>query len=189
MELPTYKIPSLKHVLTNLWIRSKLFLKRAGTYILFISMALWFLATYPSPPKDWEGSAITYSYAGRMGKAIEPLIEPLGFDWRIATGLVPGFAAREVMVGALGTTFAIENADDESVGMKSLQEKLLTTWGIPTGLALLVWYIFSPQCLATFAVIRRETNSWKWPLISFTYMLALAYIFAFITFKTTSLFL
>jgi len=186
MDLPTYKLPNPRYVAFNLWQRAKAFLKRAGTVILFISIGLWFLSSYPKPPEGATDAAINYSIAGRVGNAIEPLVRPLGFDWRIATGLIPGFAAREVMVGALGTVFAVENAEDE--GLTQLQDRIKATWGVPTGLALLVWYIFSPQCLATFAVARRETNSRKWTAVMFGYMLALAYVAAFITYQVSRLF-
>jgi ferrous iron transport protein B len=185
MDLPTYKLPEFRYVAFNVWLRAKAFLKRAGTLILGISMALWVLSTYPKPPPDADLPAIQYSLAGRMGTFIEPLVRPIGFDWRIATGLVPGFAAREVMVGALGTVFAIEDAEEE--GMVTLQEKLATAWGLPTGLALLAWYVFAPQCLATFAVLRRESNSRKWTLLTFVYMLVLAWVAAWVVFRLAQL--
>lgn len=190
MELPSYKLPNARYIWNGLLQRSKIFLKKAGTMILGVSVVLWFLASFPKPPESYTEPAITYSLAGRIGAAIEPLVRPLGFDWRIATGLVPGFAAREVMVGALGTVFAVENVDDDSgMGLSQLQKKIEETWGIVTGLSLLVWYIFAPQCLATFAVARRETGSWKWTSIMFFYMLALAYIGAFLTFRISNWFL
>jgi ferrous iron transport protein B len=185
MDLPTYKLPGIRYVAFNVWLRAKAFLKRAGTLILGISMALWVLSTYPKPPPDADLPAIQYSLAGRMGTFIEPLVRPIGFDWRIATGLVPGFAAREVMVGALGTVFAVEDAEEE--GMVTLQEKLATAWGLPTGLALLAWYVFAPQCLATFAVLRRESNSRKWTLLTFVYMLVLAWVAAWVAFRLAQL--
>lgn len=185
LELPTYKLPSWKNIIRSLLQRGKIFLKKAGTVIMGVSIGLWFLSTFPKPPNNWQEPAINYSFAGRIGKTVEPVFKPLGFDWRISTGLIPGFAAREVMVGALGTVFAIENADEES---EPLRVKLAATWGIPTGLALLVWYVYSPQCLATMAVAKKETNSWKWPAIMFAYMISLAYLGAFLTFKISSLF-
>jgi ferrous iron transport protein B len=184
MDLPTYKMPRLKYIAINLWQRAKAFLYKAGTMIMFISMALWFLSTYPAPPENATEPAINYSIAGRVGHAIEPLVRPIGFDWRISTGLIPGFAAREVMVGALGTVFAVEDAEEE--GMTTLQERVSSAWGLPTGLALLAWYIFAPQCLATFAVARRETNSRKWTTVMFLYMLGLAYAAAFVTYNIVS---
>jgi len=181
LDLPTYKLPQARYLLINLWQRAKAFLKRAGTLILGISMTLWVLATYPKPPEGAEEPAINYSLAGRIGHAIEPLVRPIGFDWRISTGLIPGFAAREVMVGALGTVFAVEDAEES--GASLLQGQIKAAWGLPTGLSLLAWYVFAPQCLATFAVARRETNSRKWTLVMFTYMLVLAYLAAFATYR------
>ena len=185
IELPTYKWPDPRNLALNLWQRVKIFLNRAGKLILLISMALWVLSTYPEAPDDWPEPDITYSLAGRIGKTMEPVLQPIGFDWRIATGLIPGFAAREVMVGAMGTVFAVEDAEDEEGGMLTLQEKMRRAFPLATGLALLAWYIFSPQCLATFAVMKRETNGWKWPLVGFCYMLALAWGAAFIVYRTT----
>lgn len=186
MDLPTYKWPDLRNLLLTLWQRAKVFLNRAGKLILVISIIIWALATFPKAPEDWQEPAINYSYAGRIGQTIAPILEPIGFDWRIATGLIPGFAAREVMVGAMGTVFAVEGAEDSDEGMTSLQDKVRSAYSLATGLALLVWYIFSPQCLATFAVMRRETNSWKWPLVGFSYMLLLAYLAAYVCFHVTS---
>jgi ferrous iron transport protein B len=183
MELPTYKWPSPRYVVLALIQRGKAFLKKAGTIIMGVSVGLWVLSTFPKAPADYDQPAINYSIAGRIGHFIEPAVAPLGFDWRIATGLIPGFAAREVMVGALGTVFAVENADDEGEGTANLQSKIKGVWPMATGLSLLAWYIFAPQCLATIAVARRETNSWKWAFIMFAYLMVLAYVSAFFTFQ------
>jgi ferrous iron transport protein B len=180
MELPTYKWPHWRNLGMNLWTRVKAFLRRAGTIILAVSMGLWFLSSYPKAPVDAVEPEINYSFAGMIGHALEPVVRPLGFDWRIATGLIPGFAAREVMVGALGTVFAVENADDEAEGTMALQAKVREVWPISTGLALLAWYVFAPQCLATIAVVRRETNSRKWAMVLFAYALTLAYLAALV---------
>ena len=188
LDLPTYKWPDYRNLLLNLKGRTKLFLKRAGKLILVISIGLWVLSTFPRAPEDWPEPAITYSIAGRFGKAVEPLVKPIGFDWRIATGLVPGFAAREVMVSAMGTVFAIEHAGEEEDADKALQAQMAKTFTLATGISLLVWYIFSPQCLSTFAVMRRETNSWKWPVVGFSYMLLLAYLAAFASYQICQLF-
>ncbi|MCB0405266.1 MAG: ferrous iron transporter B, partial [Bdellovibrionales bacterium] len=182
MELPTYKRPSLRNIGFGLWERTKIFLRRAGRYILLTSMILWGLASFPKAPEEATEPAIQYSFAGKIGSAIEPLLRPMGFDWRIATGLIPGFAAREVMVSSLATVFAVES-DDESEVEHSLVEKLHSAWPLPTALALLVWYVFSPQCLATFAVTKRETNSWLWTGANFLTLLLLAYVFATLTYQ------
>lgn len=190
MELPTYKLPSLRGVALGLLERSKIFLRRAGTVILSLSILLWFLSSYPSPPSTAlspaQGGvpAIHYSYAGKIGHAVEPLLKPLGFDWRVGIALIPGFAAREVMVSALGTVYALEG--DEAQVEKALGERLAATWSLATALSLIVWYIFAPQCLSTLAVVRRETNSWKWPLLMLGYMTCLAYAASFTTFHVVS---
>ena len=186
IDLPTYKVPQTRYIVINLWLRAKAFVKKAGTIILLISMALWFLSSYPTPPEGATGPAINYSIAGRIGHAIEPLVRPIGFDWRIATGLIPGFAAREVMVSALGTVFAVEDA--KASGLQLLQQQLRSAWSVPTGLSLLAWYVFAPQCMATLAVTRRETNSRKWTAFMFLYMLALAYLAAFVTYRVAMVF-
>lgn len=188
MELPAYKIPNMRHLFLNLWHRTKNFIKKAGGFIMWVSITLWFLSTFPQPPQDWDQPAINYSIAGRVGHFIEPVFEPLGFDWRISTGLIPGFAAREVMVSALATVFALDDTLGEEQQTKTLTEKLQSTWSLGTGLALLVWYIFAPQCLATFVVAKKETGGWKWPIFMFTYMFALAYIGAFITYQVVQMF-
>jgi ferrous iron transport protein B len=184
MELPTYKWPSFKNVAYGLWERAELFLKRAGTVILTISVLLWFMASYPKPPQgavvDETHSAVTYSYAGHLGKMIEPMLRPLGFDWKISVALIPGFAARETMISALGTVYAIDGKGDQV--SEALGPKIAKDWSLPTALSLLVWYILSCQCVSTLAVTRRETNSLKWPVFMFVYMTVLAYSASFITF-------
>lgn len=186
MELPTYKVPSVRGVVLGLLERAKIFLRRAGTVILSLSVLVWFLSSYPAPPAtapspvDGGVPAIHYSYAGKLGHAVEPLLKPLGFDWRVGIALIPGFAAREVMVSALGTVYALEG--DEAQVEKALGERLAVSWSLATALSLIVWYIFAPQCLSTLAVVRRETNTWKWPLFLLGYMTALAYVASFATF-------
>jgi ferrous iron transport protein B len=186
LELPAYRWPHWRYVGTTMWLRVVSFLKRAGSIILAISVAIWLLSTYPKPPKDATEPAIYYSAAAKIGHLLEPVVRPIGFDWRIATGLVPGFAAREVMVSALATVFAVEQSDDEEQTAKTLGEKLTAVWTPATGFALIAWYIFAPQCMATIATVRRETGGWKWSLIMMGYMFALAWLAAFITFKVFS---
>ena len=137
---------------------------------------------------DSAVSQVRQSYAGQIGSAIQPVLAPLGFDWRIATGLIPGFAAREVMVGALGTVFAVEANSEEELE-QSLSTRLSSAWTLPTALSLLIWYVFSPQCLATFAVVRRETASWKWTAIMFMTLLLMAYLAALVTYQISSVLL
>ncbi len=181
MELPTYKIPSVANVLLGVLERGKIFLRRAGTIILSLMIVIWFLATFPSAPQGASEPAIYYSFAGMLGHFLEPVLAPVGFNWQIAIALIPGMAAREVAVAALGTVYALSGGDNAVV--TALTTTLSQDWTLPTALALLAWYVFAPQCAATLAVTKRETNSWRWPVFMFTYMLALAYAAAFITYR------
>ena len=181
MELPTYKVPSILGVFVGLVERAKLFLRRAGTVILTLMVMLWFLSSYPQAPAGATQPAIEYSYAGRLGHVIEPLLKPIGFNWRISIALIPGFAAREVMVGALATVYAVEQKEEG--GTEALGAILAKDWSIATALSLLAWYVISMQCASTLAVTRRETNSWKWPVVMLVYMTALAYLASFLTYR------
>jgi ferrous iron transport protein B len=178
MELPTYKWPSSRGVALGLVERCRLFMQRAGTVILTLSVLIWFLASYPKAPVGASAPAIAYSFAGRIGHAIEPLVRPVGFNWRIAVALIPGFAAREVMIGALGTVYAVEGHGAGS----GLAAALARDWSLATALSLIVWYVLACQCLSTLAVTRRETNSWRWPAVMLGYMTALAYVASFVTY-------
>lgn len=181
MELPAYKIPDLKSVLFNLWLRAKIFLRRAGKIILPLMIVVWALATFPYPPEGATGPAIDYSFAGMIGKALAPVFAPIGFSWQMVVALVPGMAAREVAVAVLGTVYAVAGAE-ENVG--ALASVLSADWSLATGLAFLAWYVFAPQCLPTIGVVRRETGSMKWTLIMVGYMFALAYLAALIVYHT-----
>jgi len=172
LELPDYKMPRLKSIAIGVYTRAKMFLQRAGTTIFSMMVLIWFLASFPTPPAGAEGPAINYSLAAMIGKALEPLLAPLGFNWQIAVALIPGMAAREVAVAALGTVYAIEGGKEAA---EQIGQVLATKWSLATALSLLAWYIFAPQCASTLAVIRRETGSWKWMAVTFGYMLALAY--------------
>ena len=154
-------------------------LKRAGTTIFSMMVLIWFLASFPRPPAGATDPAINYSLAAMIGHALEPVLSPVGFNWQINVALIPGMAAREVAVTALGTVYAIEGGKEAAA---QIGEALAGKWSLATALAVLVWYIFAPQCASTLAVIRRETGSWKWMAVTFAYMLALAYIASFITF-------
>lgn len=185
MELPSYKLPSIKNIALGLYERAKIFIKNAGTIIMALSILLWFLSSYPKAPQNYTEPAINYSFAGRMGHAIEPVLRPLGFDWRIATSLIPSFAAREVMVSALATVYAVGDTDAPEDKLSVILRK---NWSLATGLSLIVWYIFAPQCLATFAVIRRESQSLKWTLILFFMNLTLAYVASFLIYTVVHYF-
>jgi ferrous iron transport protein B len=181
LELPDYKRPVLKNLALGLLQRGQIFLHRAGTTIFAMMVVIWFLCSVPPAPADATLPAINYSLAARIGQAMEPVLRPVGFNWQIDVALVPGMAAREVAVAALGTVYAIEGAGDKS---DELGRTLTARWSLATALALLAWYVFAPQCAATLGVVRRETNSWKWTLFLFSYMLALAYLAAFVTYQT-----
>lgn len=181
MELPSYKWPSPANVLLGLWDRVRIFIRRIGTVILSLMVILWFLSTFPAPPAGATEPAIYYSFAGMIGRSLEPLLAPVGFNWQIAIALVPGLAAREIAVAALGTVYSL-SGNEEAVA-ESLAVALSQSWSLATALALLAWYIFAPQCLATLAAVRRETNSWRWAAFMFVYLMVLAYAAAFITYR------
>jgi ferrous iron transport protein B len=181
LELPAYKLPSLRSVLIGLYTRAKMFLQRAGTTIFSMMVLIWFLASFPRPPEGADGPAINYSLAAMLGDALQPLLAPVGFNWQISVALIPGMAAREVAVAALGTVYAIEGGKEAA---EQIGQALASKWSLATALALLAWYIFAPQCASTLAVIRRETGSWRWMAVTFAYMLVLAYVAAFITYHT-----
>ncbi len=180
MELPAYKAPDVKSVLFNLWLRARIFLERAGRIILPLMVVVWALATFPYPPEGATGPAIEYSFAGMIGRALEPLFQPIGFDWHMVIALIPGMAAREAAVAALGTFYAVADAES-ATGV--LATTLAAQWSLATGLAFLAWYIFAPQCVATLGVVRRETNSAKWMWVMIVYMFTLAYLAAFATYR------
>ncbi len=174
LELPTYKLPNLQDFVLDLWVRVAAFLRRAGTIILATSIALWFLTSYPS-----GAGSLRESYAGQIGWVLQKLLAPIGFNLEIAIALVPGMAAREVAVGALGTVYAVQGGEENVVGLAAT---LQSAWSLPTALAFLAWYVFAPQCLATLATARRETNSWGWTGFMAGYLIALAYVAAGITY-------
>lgn len=235
MELPPYKRPLLRVVLRHMWDRSKIFLRRAGTVILGISIVLWFLATYPrsgqleeqfetrraaitntfsavslptatgsdagrlaeledqltAVDKEEAGEKLRHSFAGRLGRLIEPVIAPLGFDWKIGIGIVASFAAREVFVSTMSTVYNVGDFDDSEAGLTTLADTLKSQVrpdGAPvyttlTGITLMIFYVFALQCVSTVAVVRRETNSWKWPMFQWLYMGVLAWVFAFVAYQ------
>jgi len=180
MELPTYKAPDLKSVGFNLWLRARIFMERAARIILPLMVLVWFLSTFPYPPEGATQPAIDYSFAGMIGHALEPIFAPIGFNWQMVIALVPGMAAREVAVAALGTVYAI--ADAESAG-GLLGATLAAQWSLATGLSFLAWYVFAPQCVATLGVVKRELNSWKWMWVMVVYMFALAYVASLVTYR------
>ena len=181
MELPAYRLPNLRNLLLGLQERAWIFVRRVGTIILAMTIVLWFLSSYPAPPPGANAQDIEYSLAGMLGRGLEQLFAPIGFNWQISIALVPGMAAREVVVGALGTVYALSGSE-EGVSAQ-LQTLLAGQWSLATGLSLLVWFVFAPQCLSTLAMVRRETHGWRHVWIMVIYMFALAYVASFITYR------
>jgi ferrous iron transport protein B len=181
MELPDYHWPSLRNLAIGLWQRVLIFLRRVGGIILALTVLLWFLASFPAAPADFAGAPIEYSFAGRLGHFLLPLFEPIGFNWQIAVALVPGMAAREVAVSALGTVYALSATADDTA--QALVPLIVAGWSLPTALSLLAWYVFAPQCLSTLATVRRETGGWSAPLLMAGYLFALAYAASFVTYR------
>jgi ferrous iron transport protein B len=185
MELPAYRWPNPRNLALGLHERAVIFLKRVGGIILALMVLLWFLSTFPGPPANATGPAIQYSFAGQLGRGLEHIFAPIGFNWQIAIALVPGMAAREVAVGALGTVYALSATGDDVA--QQLGSLIGQSWSLATALSLLVWYVFAPQCISTLVTVRRETNSWRYPLIMAGYLFALAYAASWLTYRATLL--
>jgi len=181
MELPAYRLPNLRQLALGLLERATVFIKRVGGIILSLMIVLWFISSVPSPPPGASGPAIQYSMAGLLGHALQPVFDPIGFNWQICIALIPGLAAREVAVGALGTVYALSAAGDSVA--EQLSPMLAASWPLSTALSLLAWYVFAPQCISTLAAVRRETNTWRYPLMMAGYLFALAYAAAFLTYR------
>jgi len=179
MELPSYRLPKPRDVAIGLWERGMVFLKRLTGVILALTVLMWFISTFPSPPAGASGPAIEYSIAGYMGRALQHIFAPLGFNWQISLSLIPAFAARETAVAALATVYAVGG----DAGAGGLSHALAANFPLASALSLLVWFAFAPQCMSTLAVIRRETASWRNVAISFGYMFALAYAASFVTYQ------
>ena len=188
MELPSYRFPNMKSIGIGLLDRAKIFLKRVGGIIFALSILLWFLCSFPQAPEHAALPAIDYSFAGRIGHFMQPLFAPIGFNWQICIALIPGMAAREVMVASLGTVYALSASNDDAIaqGLTHLISAPGSGWSIATGLSLLVWYIYAPHCLSTLATVRRETGSWKMVAWMTGYLFALAYFSAFLTYQIAS---
>jgi ferrous iron transport protein B len=180
MELPTWRWPNLRNLGLGLLERVQIFLRRVGGIILALMILVWALSSWPAAPADATGTAIEYSLAGLLGKAIQPIFAPIGFGWEIMVALIPGMAAREVAVGALATVYAVGGGDDAGVALAPL---IAQQWSLATALSLLAWYVFAPQCLSTLAVVKRETQSWRYPLLMAGYLFALAWLAAFATYR------
>ena len=181
LELPAYHWPNLRNLIIGLWQRVEIFMSRVGTIILALMVILWALSSFPAPPPGAAGPAIQYSIAGHIGAWLAVLFAPIGFNWQISIALVPGLAAREVAVGALGTVYALSATGNDVSG--ALTPLIAQSWSLPTALSLLAWYVFAPQCLSTLATVKRETNSWRYPIIMAAYLFAMAYAGSWITFR------
>jgi len=179
LELPSYKTPLLKDYLMGLWDRAKIFIVRAGRIILPASIIIWFLSSYPN-----QDEGIRSTFAGMIGGVLEPLFAPIGFTIEMVISLVPAMAAREVAVSSLATIYSL----DASVAEDQLGTVLAASWSLPTALAFLAWFVFAPQCLSTLAIMRKETNGWKWPIFAFTYLFILAYVAAGLTYHAAKAF-
>ena len=180
MELPTYHLPTVRNMAMGLWQRVQIFMRRVGGIILVLTLVLWFLASFPGAPEGATRPAIEYSYAGWLGQGLQTVFEPIGFNWQISIALVPGMAAREVAVSALGTVYALSASGEATAEM--LSPLLAHQWSLATALSLLAWFVFAPQCLSTLAAIKRETGGWTMPLVTAAYLFGLAYVAAYLTY-------
>ncbi|MFO7946477.1 MAG: ferrous iron transport protein B [Armatimonadota bacterium] len=195
MELPPYRMPTLRGILVHTWERTWMYIRKAGTVILTASIIMWFLLSYPQPPADWAEQAAgpahsraAYTYAGRLGKFIEPAIEPLGFDWKMGTSLVAGFAAKEIVVSTMGTLYSLEQTDEED---RSLRQAVQNdpAFNPLVAYCLMLFVLIYIPCMAVVAVVKQETNGWKWPLFLIVYTTGLAWIVAFCVYQVGSLFI
>jgi ferrous iron transport protein B len=213
LELPRYRWPSWTNTLRSMWLRTREFLSEAGTVILGFTTIMWLLLSYPAPPANIEAYApppasevvqpgvstvspdqepiktdIEYSFGGRLGQALEPVMAPLGFDWKLTVGIIGAFSAREVFVSTLALVYGLENADEESAPLREHLRAETRPDGKPAypplvGLSLLVFFALACQCMSTLAVVKRETQSWRWPLVMFAYMTVLAYVASFVVYQ------
>ncbi len=183
MELPQYHWPTVRNVAFGLWQRIVIFLRRVGTIILSLTVLLWLLASFPAPPPGATGAPIEHSVAGMLGHALSVVFAPIGFNWQISIALVPGLAAREVAVSALGTVYSLASTGEDAATL--LAPIIAQSWSLATAFSLLAWYVFAPQCISTIATVRRETGGWRWPLVMLAYLFGLAYLAAFITYRIT----
>jgi len=186
MELPSYHLPRLGNLAISLWQRAEIFLRRVGGIILIMTIGLWVLSSFPQPPEGATGSPIQYSFAGVIGQALAHVFSPIGFNWQISIALVPGMAAREVVVSSLATVYALSSSSADAA--EALIPLISSGWSLATALSLLAWFVFAPQCLSTIAAVKRETGGWKIPIIMLSYLFGLAYIASFITYRIATFF-
>ena len=186
MELPSYHLPRLGNLAISLWQRAEIFLRRVGGIILVMTVSLWVLSSFPLPPEGATGSPIQYSVAGSLGQGLAHIFAPIGFNWQISIALVPGMAAREVVVSSLATVYALSSSSADAA--EALIPLISSGWSLATALSLLAWFVFAPQCLSTIAAVKRETGGWKIPVIMLSYLFALAYLASFITYHVALIF-
>ena len=186
MELPSYHLPRLGNLAISLWQRAEIFLRRVGGIILIMTIGLWVLSSFPQPPEGATASPIQYSFAGVIGQALAHVFSPIGFNWQISIALVPGMAAREVVVSSLATVYALSSSSADAA--EALIPLISSGWSLATALSLLAWFVFAPQCLSTIAAVKRETGGWKIPIIMLSYLFGLAYIASFITYRIATFF-
>jgi len=193
MELPPYRMPTIKSVCIHTWQRGWMYLKKAGTIILVISIILWVAMSYPKPGRDTfaglnservQQAKLEYSAIGRIGQAIEPAIKPLGFDWKIGTALIGATTAKEVFVSQLGIVYTVGSADESS---QTLREKLQANYTPLTGFCIMLFCLISAPCVATLAMTKQETNSWAWAMFQFGSLTVLAYIVTAIVYQIGTL--
>ncbi|MFY7865910.1 ferrous iron transporter B [Roseateles sp.] len=184
MELPNYHWPHPRNIMIGLWQRADIFLRRVGGIILVLTLLLWALSSFPAPPEGVSGMPIEHSFAGMLGRALAHVFEPIGFNWQISLALVPGLAAREIAISALGTVYALSSTVEDTA--QALAPLITDSWSLPTALSLLTWFVFAPQCLATLAAVKRETGGFKMPLLMACYLFGLAYLASFLTFRISS---
>ena len=180
MELPAYHLPRISSLALGLWQRTQIFVRRVGTIILILTLLLSLLSSFPLPPADATEAAIRYSFAGQIGEFIAPFFAPIGFNWQISIALIPGMAAREMMVGALSTVYALSS---DLEGAQLLVPMIAKEWSLATGMSLLAWFIFAPQCISTLAAARRETGGWRIPAAILVYLFSLAYLASWLTYR------
>jgi ferrous iron transport protein B len=181
MELPSYHLPRLSNLAISLWQRAEIFLRRVGGIILIMTIGLWVLSSFPLPPEGATLSPIQYSFAGMLGQGLAHIFSPIGFNWQISIALVPGMAAREVVVSSLATVYALSGSTADAAD--ALIPLISSGWSLATALSLLAWFVFAPQCLSTIAAVKRETGGWKIPVIMLSYLFGLAYLASFITYR------
>ena len=181
MELPSYHLPRIGNLAISLWQRAEIFLRRVGGVILVMTIGLWVLSSFPLPPEGATLPPIQYSFAGMLGEALAHVFSPIGFNWQIIIALVPGMAAREVVVSSLATVYALSSSSADAA--EALIPLISSDWSLATALSLLAWFVFAPQCLSTIAAVKRETGGWKIPAVMLSYLFGLAYIASFITYR------